>query len=414
VPALVFHTNTTFTTASTYINYATTPATTPLRGSTMPVARDARGRFASSHEKTPVTTVEEAADTIRHFTTIMNEVARNNSLCSQFGVSVTRAVGDVPGVKFDTPNVPEFSLSYSIQGTVLTPAGAKIPGPNRDSRAQLAAAFLRDEFRAWAAEHDLDPMRGGTWLAWVDTLPDDRKRPGSRTNTLGETGTSTYAEYTQAAERIVTFALASDPVPPPPPTLASADPVIRPFQVGDRVIRVSEAHTVSGRTTDFVRESDRGMTAVVSRVDYGDDADVQVVWDNPKGTATSRIDGACLRHLLPAPAGGDKPAEDAPTPERPEEQVFHEGDRVLVLPSSAQYRSETDRRYSAAFTRPRDGDLIAEVDGLAGDGHGYRVRAVDGYGGRQTLQTVATVDLRPAPADRWQAPAPADLMVAPF
>jgi hypothetical protein len=413
VPALVFHTNTTFTTANTYINFAATPATT-LRGSTMPVARDARGRFASSHEKTPVTTVEEAADTLRHLTTIMNEVARANSLCSQFGVSVTRAVGDVPGVKFETPNVPEFSMAYHIQGTILTPAGAQILGPNRDSRSARAATFLRDEFQAWAAEHDLDPMKGGTWLAWVDTLPDDRKRPGRTTHVLGETGTSDYAEYTQAADRVVTFALASDPVPPPPPGLDSADPVIRPFQVGDHVIRVSETHHVHGSDHDFARESDRGMTAVVSRVDYGEDGDVQVVWDNPKGTATSRIDGACLRHLLPAPAGGDKPAEDAPTPERPEEQVFHEGDRVLVLPSSAQYRSETDRRYSAAFTRPRDGDLIAEVDGLAGDGHGYRVRAVDGYGGRQTLQTVATVDLRPAPADRWQAPAPADLMVAPF
>jgi hypothetical protein len=396
VPALVFHTNTTFTTANTYINFAATPATT-LRGSTMPVARDARGRFASSHEKTPVTTVEEAADTLRHLTTIMNEVARANSLCSQFGVSVTRAVGDVPGVKFETPNVPEFSMSYSIQGTVLTPTGASITGPNRDSRSARATTFLRDEFQTWATEHDLDPMKGGTWLAWVDTLPDERKRPGRTRHALGDTGTSDYAETTQAADRVVTFVLASDPVPPPPPGLDSADPEIRPFQVGDHVIRVSEAHTVYGSDHDFARESDRGMTAVVSRVDYGDHADVQVVWDNPKGTATSRIDGACLRHLLPTPAGGDKPAEDAPTPERPEEQVLHEGDRVLVLPSSAQYRSETDRRYSAAFTRPRDGDLIAEVVGLAGDGHGYRVRAVDGYGGRQTLQTVATVDLRPAP-----------------
>lgn len=387
---LVFNANTAFnTTTFTMTNTFTYPATTP-RGSTMPVARDAHGRFASSHEKTPVTTVEEAAETLRHLTMIMNEVARTNSLCSQFGVSVTRAVSEVPGVKFETPNVPEFSLTYAIQGTVLTAAGADIRGPNRDTRAQLAAASLRDEFRAWATEHDLDPMKGGTWLAWVDTLPDDRKRPGRSTGNLGETGTSAYAEYTQAASKIVTFVLASDPVPPPPPGLDSADPVIRPFQIGDHVIRVSETHHVYNSTHDFARESDRGMTGVISQVDR---EDVQVTWDNPKSTATSRIDPACLRHLLP-----DKPAEDAPADDAPaddaHDQVFQPGDRVLVLPSSAQYRSETDRRYSRAFARERDGDLIAEVISPASDGRGYQVRAISGYEGG-LLQTVATVDLQP-------------------
>lgn len=414
MPALVFHTNTTFTTANTYINFATTPATTP-RGSTMPVARDARGRFASSHEKTPVTTVEEAADTIRHLTTIMNEVARANSLCSQFGVSVTRAVGDVPGVKFETPHVPEFSMSWSIQGTVLTPTGADITGPNRDSRSARAATFLRDEFQAWATEHDLDPMKGGTWLAWVDTLPDERKRPGRTTHPLGETGTSDYAETTQAADRVVTFVLASDPVPPPPPGLESADPVIRPFQVGDHVIRVSDTHTVFGSTHDFARESDRGSTAVISRVD-GDD--VQVTWDIAKSTPTSRIDPACLRHLLPTPAEPDKAPDTPgePEPARPEDQTFEVGDRVLVLPSSADRGGETHRRYSAAFSLQRDGDLIGEVLSPAQDGGGYRVQVVSGYGGRTTRQTVATVDLRPAPATRSTTLAgdPYPLVTAPF
>jgi len=398
--------------------YATT--TTPGRGTTaMPTMRDSRGRFTSSVEKTPVTTVEEAADALRHFTQLMNSVADDYRLCSQFGVSVTRAVGDTPGVMFEAAAKPEYEGGFIILGRIRTPVGAKIVGRNEDYRRENARKLIDTEFEAWCAEHSLDHTKVGSWFAWADTLPEDRFEVTAETGRRHrEIGLDTYFVPTDNGRKLVTFRTEAEAEVVEAVPGAGADPA--DLADGDhvRVLRraslsSSRTHALFGRAFSGYPGWEDGETGfeaeVVRRAGGGGGYALRPV-DNRYGYRTQQTVAIEDLEAIPVPA----PAPAAPEPAT---RTFEVGDQLQVLHQASDTGSRTEQMYGLAFESwPWDAKplLVAEVISVRRQGGeivGYEVHAVDRATYRYD-QSVAVEDVAAIPTDATPAPTPDPSLVA--
>jgi len=79
-----------------------------------------------------------------------------------------------------------------------------------------------EEYREWARAHDLDPNLQGTFMAWADSLPGDRRRPSGEHATFRDVAVDTVAYHDQDDRRVRTrtMRLRTEPATAPATTPA--------------------------------------------------------------------------------------------------------------------------------------------------------------------------------------------------